>query len=241
MTRVLSSADWGGPALSLIANNRDLDPLQPVVMYIRHTERQKVTGLGSHEILSTSTGRVVAFEFGSSLPANHRYRLYHTVVERAKETAEGISEGIKVQGGSAQVAGEFPFRASLDPEATDRYLNHNLQRMGDEAAAAIHITNLWCAGLTPPETFRPSGEFARMVAGFTLSNLKSATPDTVDIYVSHDTWVGCLMFHWFGVPVHPDGVKFMDGFLLQPNKDDMTVWFRGKRNLFEYPHWWRQL
>jgi hypothetical protein len=35
-----------------------------------------------------------------------------------------------------------------------------------------------------------------------------------------------------------DGVRFLDGYILQTLKEDMAVWFRGKAMRFEYPHWW---
>ncbi len=102
----------------------------------------------------------------------------------------------------------------------NRYLGKVRERYGSEAATAVGFTNDWLAGLvTPPGCILPSHEFARTVADYKLRTLASATPDTLEIYVSHDTYVGSIMFHWFGVPIHQDGVDFLDGFLLQLRDD----------------------
>ena len=66
-------------------------------------------------LLSTPTGIQVARDFGAALPVDRRYRLYHTWVERAKETAEGIKTGIVENGGVAEVAGVIPY--SMTPRA----------------------------------------------------------------------------------------------------------------------------
>ena len=239
MVGTLESVDWGGPALSLINNAWDLDPRQPAVLHIRHTERPRVTDERSWELLSTVAGRSAASEFGMSLPRNRRYRIYHTVVARTRETAEEIQKGVISISGTAEMAGVIPLRPSLDSDAADQYVSSIYRILEDECAAAVRITNDWCAGLTPPGSMRSSEEFARMVAEFTVSNLKTATHDTLDIYVSHDTWVGNLMWHWFGLPVHADGIKFMDGFLLQPEDCGMTIWIRGEKRYLRYPHWWK--
>jgi hypothetical protein len=127
---------------------------------------------------------------------------------------------------------------SHDPEATERYTQSVMKEAGDEREGAIRLTNRWCAGLTPPGSLRPSGEFARLVADYTCQNLKTAAPGGLDVYVCHDTWVGCLMFHWFGVPLHADGVGFLDGFLMQPRGDRAEVRFRGCALSVSLPWWW---
>ena len=132
----------------------------------------------------------------------------------------------------------FPFRTSFDPQVMDDYIDRVVKKCRDEDTAVAEMMNRWLAGLSPPNVFRPSGEFARMIAEFIQARLRTAAPDGVDIYVTHDTWVGCSLFHWFGLPMPPDGIRFLDGFLLQPLDGEMAVWFRGKAMRIEYPHWW---
>jgi hypothetical protein len=239
---ILESVEWSEPALSLLNHCAELYPSRPAIMHVRHTERTSLEhgGASGDDMLSTSSGIAAAFEFGVKLPDDRRYRLYHTYVQRARETAEAIRDGIISRGGSAEIAWIVPYRYSIDREAVNRYLSKVRKRCVSEATTSVVFTNDWLAGLvTPPSCILSSYEFARTVAEYTLRKLESATADTLDIYVSHDTYVGSVMFHWFGVPVHLDGVDFLDGFLLQLEDDEMVVWFRDKRLVLEYPHWWK--
>ena len=238
MSRVLTSVDWGASALSLLSHSQLLEPDKPAVMHIRHTERPAVTGPDSNSLISTPNGRAAAVEFGEGLPSNRKYRLFHTVVDRSRETAESIKEGLDRRGCYAKIAGVFPFRTAFDPEAMDDYIDRFIQKCGNEDEAIAEMMNRWLAGLAPPTIFHSSGEFARMIADYTLARVRTATSDALDIYVTHDTWVGCTLFHWFGVPIPLDGVRFLDGFLLQPGEKDMAVWFRDKSIRVEYPYWW---
>jgi len=238
MTSVLARVAWGAPALSLLANAERLLPGKPAIIHIRHTERPGVTGPNSNTLLSTPNGKATAIEFGEGLPAGRSYRLYHTAVDRSKESAQSIIEGIRRRGGEAEIAGEFPFRTSFDTQALDNYIDQVIRKCGDEDAGVAEMMNRWLSGLAPPDVFRPSGEFARLVADYTIARLDTAKPDNVDVYVTHDTWVGSCLFHWFGIPIPLDGVRFLDGYILQPLEEEMAVWFRGKAMRVEYPYWW---
>jgi hypothetical protein len=239
---VLESVEWSGPALSLLSHCAELDRGRPAIMHVRHTQRTSLVigGESGDNMLSTPVGIAAAVDFGTRLPGDRRYRLYHTYVERARETAGAIRDGIVSRGGSAEIVEVVPFRYSIDRNAVQRYLGKVRERCGNEDATAVGFTNDWLAGLVnPPSCILPSYEFARTVADYTFKKLESATADTFDIYVSHDTFVGSVMFHWFGVPVHQDGIPFLDGFLLQLEDDGMVVWFRNKRIVLDYPHWLR--
>ena len=238
MGPVLSSVDWGKLPLNILKNATELEPRKPAMIHIRHTERPGMSGPNSNALLSTSLGREAAIEFGEGLPAGRSYRVYHTVVDRAKESAESIVEGIKRGGSKADIAGVFPFRTSFDPQAMDDYIDTVFKRCGDEDVAVAEMMNRWLAGLAPQDVFRPSNEFARMVGQYAILRLENATPDNIDLYVTHDTWVGATLFHWFGLPLPLDGIRFLDGFILQPLEEEMAVWFRGRSMRIEYPRWW---
>jgi len=235
---VLGRVGWGASARSILAGAKDLKPGVPALIHIRHTERPGMSGPNSDVLLSTPAGKQAAIEFGEGLPKGRRYRLYHTLIDRSRESAESIRDGIKRKGGEAELAGVFPFRTAFDPKAMDDYIDYMMKRCGDEDEAVAEMMNRWLAGLAPQNVFRPSIEFARMIAEYTQQRLRTASPDTVDIYVTHDTWVGACLFHWFALPMPLDGVRFLDGYLMQPLEGEMAVWYRGKAVRMEYPPWW---
>jgi len=241
MTHILESADWSSPALALLSSFKKLDPFKPIIMHIRHTERFEPTeNENSNLALSTSRGKQAALEFGESLPLNRRYRLYHTHVGRAKETAEGIRMGIVSRGGNATIVGIIPASLALDNDACQEYIRQ-LQKKYGKTEGVVKFVYRWCAGLIPPKIACPSYEFSQTVASYTFSNLRRAPTDTVDIYISHDTWIAALLFHWFGEPLPEDGINFLEGFIMQPRENDITLYVRDRKIVVEYPYWWSKL
>ena len=115
MSSVIESVEWGKPALTLLSQCKQLNPNLPAVMHIRHTERPKSTQesydlarkTGRSTLLSTKKGKQAAFDFGEHLPSNRVYRVYHSPIERARETAEKIHEGLLSQGAESHLKGIF--------------------------------------------------------------------------------------------------------------------------------------
>jgi hypothetical protein len=242
---VLSSLDWSGPAIRLLESMRELDPKNPVVMHIRHTTRSTVSKADLEQnkydqriLLSTPLGIQAAVKFGSNLPQDREYTLYHTYMDRTKETAEGIRNGIIDSGGSANIAGVIPYAMTVDPEASNRLI---LRRKWYEKDGGYDGACHWIAGLVPETIFRPSIEFAKEYANISMSNLRGVSSDAFHIYVSHDTLILALIFHWFGVAPYSDGVRFLEGLLMQVCDDGLHVWLRDRHKVYEPPYWWPSL
>jgi hypothetical protein len=236
MTSVLRSVDWGGPALALLRHCKTLDADRPAVMHIRHTERHLIGDIGDgHNILSTAAGKEAAQEFGSRLPLGRRYRFFHSYYERARETAEDVSEGVSAGGGKTKVVGAMDLASILDREGYERYVADYT----DNEVSASSFFFRWVSGLIPSDVLVPSKEFAKRAAGILTGNLKGGGPDSFDVYVSHDTWVANFMFHWFGLQPPGDWYRFLDGFIVQLDDRGMDLYYREKRSRVRYPHWWK--
>jgi len=231
---VLKSVDWGKPALSLLENLHDLEPDKPAVLHIRHTERPPYDPDISDQLLCTIWGMKAAVEFGRGIPPERIVRLHSTKIKRTEQTAQSIGEGLVSRGIDPTYSERFDDLMILDSKNASTYLHENLKRSQGEIEASINFTNDWCAGLTPP-AFCDSKRFARFFADHTKASLEEAGPSGLDIYVTHDVWVGCLLWHWFGITTPSDGIGFLDGFLLQPREGAMTLWFRGEKRIVKSP------
>jgi len=86
MSSILESVVWGKQALSLLEQLEKLDPTKPAVMHIRHSAREQKVHW--HSTLSTE-GKQAAYEFGYESNSDNT-RIYHTIMERTKETANEI-------------------------------------------------------------------------------------------------------------------------------------------------------
>jgi hypothetical protein len=197
-------------------------------MHIRHTERPVIEpgDRDGERILTTELGRRAAFEFGSALPTGRRYRLYHTFIERSRETAEEIHGGILSRDGVSEIVGSVLFSTIVDPEKFPEYVDRE-----------IELFTKWISGHFPPWIRVPAIEFSQRAASDMMKNLESGGSDAFDIYVSHDIFVGAFQLFWFGV-FPSEWVDFLDGFILQFDNKRMVV--RCKYGVIRTypPHWW---
>ena len=238
----LASTDWSGPARQLLKSTRDLEPGKPAIMHIRHTARMTVTREEAQHnpsydlsLHSTPIGIQAATDFGSSLPKDRRYTLYHTYFERARETADAIRRGILDTGSRAEMGGVIPCKTQIKPEANVIWAKRQKWFPED---GGYNVTCQWIAGLRPSASLKPSSEYSSEMAKIAVENLRGVSSDGLHLYVSHDDWVQVLLFHWFGVPPQLGGLRFLDGFLMQPLDGGVRVWFRGGCDVYDYPYWW---
>lgn len=237
MTGVLDRVEWGGPALGLLSRCRRLDDGLPAIMHIRHSERPRINSTGEMNANLNERGKEAAQDFGTRLPGGRRYRLYHSYYNRTKETAEEIHQGIREGGGESEIGGTMDLQTILDPERYDHIVGRDSLK-GDTTDSAVNYFLSWTSGRYHPSHILPSLELARKGAGIALRNLETADAGSMDIYVSHDTWVAALMFHWFGLPPPSDWVSFIDGFILQIDDDKMNVYTKDVEIEVHRPHWW---
>ena len=246
MTQFLKSLNWSGPCLSLLEHMKSLDPEKPAILHIRHTERTSFAQeelvrqpdlYNPYALISTDTGKHAAVDFGASLPTSRQHVLFHTPVDRTLETAESICQGIRNTGGKAVLAGKFADLPVLDQKARTELARRRVLRYGIDVfpdGGAI----LWICGHNPTSLQKPSLEFSQEIARTNMDNLRNAPSNALHTYVSHDSWILTLMFHWFALLPDPDNVSFLGGFLMQLNTDGLQVWYRDKSRLYEYPYWW---
>ena len=235
MSSILETVEWGQSILNILSHTKKLDPNLPAIMHIRHTERP-MNPLGNPEgftLLSTEQGKQGAYELGSRLPTNRKYRIYHTIIERTRETALEIQRGLASNNVKSEVIDSFP----LSTVVTRAKFSEIAKRESAIGLGLQEIGTRWLSNHYPPWARVPSLDFAQRGASFTIENLKSADNGSFDVYVSHDTFIAPFLFHWFGIyPV--DWVKFLEGFILQLTEEKMIVITKdGKKELY-YPYWW---
>jgi broad specificity phosphatase PhoE len=217
MESILRTQSWCGPAQSILEHTLKLSGAHPTIMHIRHTERERATPGGDPRC--TEEGLKAAYEFGASLPTSRRYRVWHTVVERTRETCLAIMAGLESNQTECTLAGPIPVNTILDPAGFyEEQPRH--QVVEDTDLSALTYLNHWLSGFYPPDMVRPSLEFAQMIARTMLEDIGE---DSFHLLVSHDTWVAALMFHWFGLPPPRGWINFLDGFVVELRPSASTL------------------
>jgi len=243
MTSILESVEWGKPALSLLSQSRQLNTNQPAIMHIRHTERPKTTQesleherkTGRSNVLSTKKGKQAAYEFGERLPDNRIYRVYHSPVDRALETAEKIHEGLLSQGTESQLKGGF-LKMRSDQIKQLYYHKRDVLDVGALNVRPLFIN--YVSEKYPPWEIESASLIAKRHAVIMMDNLRSATPENFDIYVSHDTICALFLFYWFGIMSDERWIQFLDGFVMQLTEEQLHVYTKDGKSKAYYPYWW---
>ena len=243
MRSVLESVEWGKPALSLLSKCKQLNPNLPAVMHIQHTERPKSTQesydlarkTGRSTLLSTEKGKQAAFEFGERLPSDRIYRVYHTPIERTRETAEKIHEGLLSRGVKSQLEGIF-MRVHHNQARRRDYLQRDVLDAGEPNARSHFINHV--SEHFPPWEIEHCSLIAKRHAAIMMGDLKTATPESFDLYVSHDTICAMFLLYWFGIMTDERWIEFLDGFIMQLTEERMHVYTKDGKKEAYYPYWW---
>ena len=250
MSSILESVVWGKQALSLLEQLEKLDPTKPAVMHIRHSAREQKVHW--HSTLSTE-GKQAAYEFGLKSNSDNA-RIYHTIMERTKETANEIQKGIIDKGLRSKIEGTVNAISTYDVENQNRIMMEIMDEFkitgkfsSDEMVQFTELSSSpiktmvlrWFSGQYSPLYRRPSLEFVQQLTGVMVNNLKTIQSDGLDIYVSHDTWIAALLFHWFGI-IPAQWIRYLDGFIIQLYETKMQVFLPGETRKVNYPYWWNQ-
>jgi len=243
MSSILETVEWGKPAQTLLSYCNQVNPELPIIMHIRHTERPKATEEtmkqaqknGTSPLYSTERGKQAAYEFGQKLPKNKIYNIYHSPVKRTIETAEKIHEGLLSQKAVSKIKGVF-FSANYNKQKQFEYLKRDIIDSGQPNARQYFINHV--NGHFPPWEIEPALLVAKRHAFMMMKNVKNASPENWDIYVSHDTVCSLFLFYWFGVMPDERWIEFLDGFIMQLSDDRMHVFTKDGKKEAYYPYWW---
>jgi len=112
MKSILKSVEWGKSALSLLDQMKNLDSSKTAVMQIRHSAREQT---GYFSALSEE-GKQAAYEFGTYITSKRKTRLYHTVLDRSRETAQEIHRALSDRGTDSTVIDALNIVSTYNPE-----------------------------------------------------------------------------------------------------------------------------
>jgi len=229
MNSVLERVDWGNPVLAFLDQLKHINPELPALIHIRHSERV-LEGLYTD---LTQTGLEASKQFGEQLPRNRSYRFYHTPSSRTEKTVEKIIEGLHQKQPKTSIQNIGDLKTMRDEEKAVI----NLRKNWDDSTQIRSWFYKWVAGFYPPWEMGSTLDAAQQLSGIMMKNLDTATPETIDLYVTHDTYVAVCVFHWFGLMI-TDWINFLNGFMVQFYPDCMRVFYSGSIMDVEYPYWW---
>lgn len=225
----LETQTWGKPVLQLLKHCKTLKP-EKAAMIIRHSERASINRPDEMSVAGlTEVGREAAKGFGQLLPEERSIQVYHSPVERCRETAECIVEGARSREISADIGGKISL------------LGGPREDWGRFSGILIrdwpHSVNYWLCGRYPVDIVEPSTGYARR-ASVELDTTLEVEPGTLVLHVTHDMSILAMLFHWFGVTPSFDNSGFLGGFMYQRTVDKVSLFLRDICREVDLPYWW---
>jgi hypothetical protein len=218
-------------------------------MHIRHSAREQKT----HRYSTLSEeGKQAAYEFGSKIYPNN-IRLYYTIIDRTKETVNEIHKAISDRGLQSKIEGKVDVISTIDVEKNNEIMTEIMEEyqitrkitskeiiqfMNATSSPIKTLVLRWFSGQYSPSLRRPSLEFVQHLTRVMNKNLETIQSGGLGLYVSHDTWIAALLFHWFGI-IPTQWIKYLDGFIIQLYETKIKVYLPDEIKMVNYPYWWK--
>ena len=232
----LSSQDWSAEALALIKEVNRLPLDTNAILFLRHSHRLDSDDWGAMmDLRITPLGKEVAQEFGAALPENRSYNLFHSPIERCRETALEIQTGLNTIGNSPVFGGMKLYLGEIegDPDKITQYMKRD----------KMQFVNRFLAGFYDYANIERPENYAKRAAKGAWGHVLSAPQGQIDIHVSHDITANLLEFLWCGLlrDTYRDWVDFLGGFLLWFGEDELHCFSKGTTYDCPYPVWAKNL
>ncbi len=195
-----------------------LKTFEPVTLMVRHAERFEITRYSKplHALL-TEQGKADAVEYGKAAAALSPLTIYHSPVERCRQTAEGIARGIEEAGGEVERQG--PCRELGDPYVMDNYDStwELFDRFGPDG-----FFREWFSGRLSRDILLPLKEAAEI--GRNCLREINAKHDNSVLAVTHD-WNIMIIREFFLKQRHEDiGMPgFLEGLVYYRQGDEEKI------------------
>ena len=231
--KIWQQADWSSEAQQVIEGIKKFPENSMIALILRHSQRNEPEDFDIDADLNlTAQGRKIANLFGKSLPKDKPIRLFHSKVDRCKDTAKEILKGFEEIGGEAVLIGDLRplYHIGID-------LNFFLEE--NKKFNILEIFNRWIAGLYSPDVWTPLLTYSQKAARIIWEKIESAPKNTLDIHITHDLHLLALKFGWFGIPPSKKWINYLSGFAFSFIKDGILLFDTNKFITIEFPYWWK--
>jgi broad specificity phosphatase PhoE len=224
--------EWMVKAKNLLNNLTEFPKNSKITMVIRHSARKSAEDIrqDTHYRL-TDLGHTYANYFGRELSKERKIKLYHSQIERCKETAKGILKGLNDSGGEGKIMGALEVLYDVgisDDDFYDQVEEHPFE----------DFLYRWVAGLFPKEIIPPFPDYVQKAADSIWNIHKERENNSLTIHVTHDLIILCLRLGWFGLKPTETWPPFLNGFAFTFKENEILVFDFDHFTEVKYPYWW---
>lgn len=224
--------EWTRQARDLLRGLNKLPEDSKIGIILRHSHRYKIKSAEKSSYMNlTPEGIRFAKSFGKSLPAGRSVNIYHSIVERCKETADAIDSGLNKKNGESSVRGLLNSLYDLNADGT-----FVAKEMMEHTGMGFLIK--WKSGYYPPNKIIPFKSYCQNAAEEIWSLIMKAKKNSLFIFITHDLHLTSLKWGWFDMALDKRWVSYLGGFAFALEEDGILFLERDQINHIEYPHWW---
>ncbi|MHA2009007.1 MAG: histidine phosphatase family protein [Promethearchaeota archaeon] len=232
LEEIWNQETWIEQARSIINGLDQFSLDSKIILLLRHSQRYEPEFIDENQNMElTPQGRKIAKYFGKKLPKTRKVRLFHSPVNRCKETAEQIHNGFEENRGKSIFEGECKFVWGIGMKT--RFFISELQKHG-----YFKVFYRWIAGFYNLDDMPSIIPYCQRGADFIWNQAKKEPKNGIDIYISHDWHIHSFRFGWFGLPPDDKWIGYLGGFAFTFEEDRIHLLDYGQHKSTDIPHWW---
>jgi broad specificity phosphatase PhoE len=199
---------------------------RPIVMLLRHAERDPFVFGSKEDPLLTRKGHEDAFKLGQELGILAPVRVYHSSITRCQQTAYELCRGISHQNGSCKIVGEI---IDLGPALYVVDWDGILLSLQKHDSAFFR---LWFDGKLNEGLIVPLERAAKRCLHLLINQLKGDEITTINI--SHDWNIMVILEHYFHLRHEDIGYPdFLSGIVAYQENQKLCLQYDKYRCILE--------
>lgn len=195
-------------------------------LVLRHAERDPIEQMErAFDALLTENGKKTAVKLGEKISSLNPFTFYHSPVERCKQTAEAMINGIAANNGKADLGGMDLMLGAPYLIGDWRLIAEMVTKQGQEK-----FIRTWFNGEVPENLVLSLEESAKKQLRGLIKQLQSSKTNCVNI--THDWNIVLLKEYFFGLQHEQDGMpEYLDGMYAYIENEIVNLFYKNKQTL----------
>jgi hypothetical protein len=195
-----------------------------ITLILRHAERDPIDNMKrAFEALLTENGKRSASLLGEAISSFHPFTFYHSPVDRCRQTAESMIEGIISKNGKAELAGTDMVLGAPYLKGHWNVLAEMITKQGQE-----NFIRSWFNGEVSGDILFSLEVSAKKQLSGLLNQLNISKTNCVNI--THDWNIVLLKEYFFGIKHEHDGMPdFLEGMFAYVEDDTVHLFYKNRK------------
>jgi len=221
---------WTFQARKILDGLKKFPNKSNIAVILRHSHRDNIKDAEtSSKVRLTSEGKEFAKYFGKSLPKKRHINIYHSNVNRCRETALGIQSGLKEKSKERSVKGYLSILSDLNSDGL--FIAEEMMKYGGK-----EFLIRWKEEYYPSKKIMNFNNYYQKAAKEIWNHLLTSKNYLLNLYITHDLHLTALKLGWFGIAPKRRWVSYLGGFAFSLSNEYILLLTEEELQRMEYPH-----